>query len=227
LKKAPENTIASEGNGPRVKYSRREEVLHNLPYVAMILLGAAIFVAGLGMSLWGAIAAGLYVLCGLAGAFSIILFVCPYCACYGARTCPCGYGQIAAKLRTQGDETQFREKFKKHIPLIVPLWVMPVVAAGLFLVSAFSLWMLTLALLFAVVAFVVLPVMSKKRFCARCPQKDACPWEAERAAQERLPEGVGCRDCDPRENCRSIQRSDTGRPGEAREGNRTRELGPH
>ena len=100
---------------PMHEYSRIQELIDNLPYILMIILGAIIFLIGFEMSIPGWIAAGLYVLYGIIGAFIIILFVCPYCHYYDTKGCPCGYGRIAPKLRLKKDENRFMEKFKKYI----------------------------------------------------------------------------------------------------------------
>jgi hypothetical protein len=142
----------------------------------MTFLGAAIFIMGPGMSIWGWIISGSYVIYSIVGAFWIIIFVCPYCNFYDTRACPCGYGQIAVKLRPKKNENRFMEKFKKHIPVIVPLWIIPIIGGGLFLILNFSLWMLILIILFAINSFIILPLLSRKYGCAHCPQRDTCPW---------------------------------------------------
>ena len=60
-------------------YTGRETLQHNLPYILMIVFGAAVLFRSLGSLAWGpAVAAG-YVLYGLAGAVWIMVFVCPFC----------------------------------------------------------------------------------------------------------------------------------------------------
>jgi len=135
-------------------------------------LGGVIFFIGIK----SAIPAVLYTLYGIVGAFWIIIFVCPYCRYYNTRTCPCGYGQIAAKLQKKKDDILFIKKFKKNIPVIVPLWLAPIVAGGISLKLNFSVWMLALIILFAINSFVILLLLSTKYGCAHCPQKDTCPW---------------------------------------------------
>jgi hypothetical protein len=85
---------------PEQDYTHLQEFIDNLPYIFMTILGALVF----------------------------IIFVCPYCHFYDTRACPCGYGQISIKLRKVRDQSRFNEKFKKHIPVIIPLWIIPVVA---------------------------------------------------------------------------------------------------
>jgi hypothetical protein len=157
-------------------YSHAQQLLNNLPYVVMSVLGAAIFVVGLQNPAKGWLAAGIYAAYAAAGALWVMIFICPYCHYCDTMSCPCGYGRIAAKLREKKDGDRFREKFKKHIPVIVGLWLIPVVAGVIFLAHKFSWPVLILLVAFAVDAFVVLPLHSKKHGCAECPQKDRCPW---------------------------------------------------
>ena len=158
------------------EYSPCEELVNNLPYMAMIVLGAVILVAGLGHDLLAWIAGGAYFVYGLIGALWIIIFMCPYCGLQGTRRCPCGYGRISAQLRDKEDADGFREKFKKHIPVIAPLWFIPLCAGGAVAVRRFSWWLLVLLVIFVVDAFLVLPQVSTKHGCVDCAQKDTCPW---------------------------------------------------
>jgi tryptophan-rich sensory protein len=161
---------------PEQVYTHLQEIIDNLSYFFMTVLGALVFVTGLesGTTRW--LLAVVYVLYGIAGALWIIIFVCPYCHYYGTRACPCGYGQVSAKLCAIRDQSRFIEKFKKHIPVIIPLWIIPVVTGIILLLKNFSWIMLVLVLLFAIDAFLVLPLVSKKYGCAHCPQKSTCPW---------------------------------------------------
>ena len=158
------------------EYTYLQQFVDNLPYIAMAFLGAAIFVLGLQRPFWGYLTAGLYVLYSIVGSLWIIVFVCPYCHFFDTMACPCGYGRIAAKFRPRRDGDLFMRKFKKNIPVIFPLWIVPVVAGVIFLISGFSLLMLVLLLLFAVNSFAILPLISRKYGCAHCPQRDTCPW---------------------------------------------------
>ena len=175
-----ENNTADRGNDCGKiqdvrEYSHLHELIDNIPYMIMTILGAVIFFTSIG-STWRWIAAGLYVLYGISGTFWIIIFVCPYCHYYDTRLCPCGYGQIAAKIRPKRDDSLFTQKYKRHIPVIVPLWIAPVIAGIIALALNFSLWTLALIAIFAVNSFVILPLLSRKYGCAHCPQKDQCPW---------------------------------------------------
>jgi hypothetical protein len=161
---------------PLPRYTPAETLINNLPYIAMTLLGSAIFVVAFGQSTWAWLAGGVYVLYGAVGALWIMLFVCPYCHFWNSAACPCGYGKIAAALRQKRDGDRFREKFRKHIPVIVPLWIIPALVGVVIVARSFSWVLLILLIVFAVDAFVILPALSRKHGCVECPQKDDCPW---------------------------------------------------
>ena len=163
------------------EYSHAQELINNLPYIAMIVLGVAVFVVGFGSSAWGWIGAGVYLIYGVASAFWIMIFVCPECRYWDTRSCPCGYGHIAARLREKKAVDCFDDKFKKHIPVIVPLWFIPILAGAAVILRSFSWLLLVLLVVFAVAAFAVLPLFSAKHGCKECPQRDSCPWMKRKA----------------------------------------------
>lgn len=144
----------------------------------MVLIGAVTIAYAYGFSpsvLAGAVS---YLAYGIAGAFWIIIFVCPYCAYYATRGCPCGYGTISARIMKKGNRDCFTEKFRRHIPVIVPLWVIPIACGGLALWYSFSWRLFGLVSAFIVESFIILPIVSRKHSCVDCPQKDDCPWMA-------------------------------------------------
>ena len=161
---------------PLPRVTQAQALLDNLPYVAMLVLGACLFWTTLGGGTMGGLTAALYAAYGVGGALWIIAFVCPYCHFFDTRLCPCGYGQIAPKLRTKQDGERFRRQFRRHIPVIVPLWLAPPIAAGIGLVCHLSWPLLALLLAFAVNSFVILPLVSRLYGCAKCPQQESCPW---------------------------------------------------
>jgi hypothetical protein len=163
---------------PQREYSGIQELANNLPYGIMIGLGTAILLVGFGNSTPGWTAASVYLLYGVAGVLWIMIFLCPHCPFFNTRSCPCGYGRIAARLRSKRDDDSFKRKFKRHIPVIAPLWFIPVVASVFPLWGSFSWPLLILLIVFALDAFVVLPLFSRKHGCTECPQKDLCPWMA-------------------------------------------------
>lgn len=133
-------------------------------------------VASFDGSIWKITSGIAYILYGLAGALWIMIFVCPYCKYWDTKSCPCGYGRIAAKFRKKKSIESFREKFKKHIPVIVPLWFIPILVGVPFVIRSFSWTLLVLLVVFALDAFVILPLVSTKYGCKGCPQKESCPW---------------------------------------------------
>lgn len=171
----PETTPQSQDpcDLPIVTHTRA--LIDNIPYLLMLGLGAALFHVSLAAP-WGALTAAAYVLYGLAGAVWIMVFVCPYCHFFDTRLCPCGYGVIAARLRPRAAGERFAAQFRKHIPVIVPLWFLPLAIASLPLVTRFSWWLVALLGAFVLNAFVVLPLISRMYGCAECPQKATCPW---------------------------------------------------
>lgn len=162
-------------------YTGGETFRHNLPYLLMILLGAAVLLWSLRAFAWGPAAASGYVLYGVAGAVWIMVFVCPFCRFWGTDSCPCGYGQIAARMRGRQPGERFDEKFKKHIPVIVPLWFLPLLAAGPALVRGFTWGLVILSTAFVLDAFVILPRFSTQHGCRDCPQRAGCPWMRHKA----------------------------------------------
>jgi len=166
---------AQSGEAMRL-YSPAQELINNTAYIIMILLGAVIVFTGYGGSAGGWISAIAYLAYGIAGAVWIMVFVCPYCRYFDTRACPCGYGHIAAKFCTKQTIECFDDKFKKHIPVIVPLWFIPVIAGVIPLIRNFSLPLLVMLIIFAVNAFIILPLVSTRHGCKECPQKTTCPW---------------------------------------------------
>jgi hypothetical protein len=157
------------------QYSHLQEAADNIPYVLMGLLGAAILAQA-----WGGWAAVMYLAYCVAGAVWIICFVCPHCQYYATRSCPCGYGQIAARWVTRKSDNQFARQFRRHIPVIVPLWFIPVVAALMSRDRQMLLWLAA----FVADAYVVLPLTARLYGCGHCPQKSDCPWMLRKGAMD-------------------------------------------
>jgi hypothetical protein len=177
---------ACEKYRPVKEYTTLQVFADNLPYLIMVLLGIAICLVGSKFSLPGIGLGAAYVIYGIVGALWIIIFVCPYCQYYDTKSCPCGYGKIAAKFRNKSPENRFSGKFKKHIPVIVPLWILPLVAGIIFLTMDFNLLMIIFTAAFVLNSFVILPLTARIYGCGHCPQKEDCPWmrkEKERSAK--------------------------------------------
>lgn len=142
----------------------------------MILLGAATIAVAFPHSPWSIPGALAYAAGGVAGTFWIMVFVCPYCVYFDTRGCPCGYGTLAARLARKGDRECFAQKFKRHIPVIAPLWLVPLLAGGVALVQSFSLPLLALVGAFVINSYILLPLLAKRHSCGDCPQREGCPW---------------------------------------------------
>jgi len=172
--------VCPAGSPPRRDYTRGEVLLANLPYAAMIVLGAATLGTSLRNGPWAMAAALVYLLCGLGGALWIMVRVCPCCGFFGTRGCPCGYGMLAARIATQGDRQCFAERFRRHIPVLVPLWLVPLAAGLIALSRSFTWGLLAWTAAFVLDAFVLLPLLAQRHSCGECPQRATCPWMAER-----------------------------------------------
>ncbi|MHC5054594.1 MAG: hypothetical protein ACYTKD_07745 [Planctomycetota bacterium] len=165
------------------EYSRLQTVIANIPYAVMVLVGAGTIGYGFDSTLWALVGSSSYLAYGIAGALWIMVFVCPYCGYYGTRGCPCGYGTVSARLAKKAERNCFSEKFKRHIPVIVPLWLIPVACGGIALWHTFSWQLAGLIVAFVVNSYVILPLVSRKRGCADCPQRDDCPWMGKQATE--------------------------------------------
>jgi hypothetical protein len=167
---------------PDKKYTNSEVLLDNLPYIFMGIIGAAINLAIFKISLLGITLSVLYLAYTIFGAICIMLFVCPYCQYFDTDFCPCGYGRISARFREKNPETMFSEKFKKHIPVIVPLWIIPLIEGVVYLFLGFNLTILILVIVFVINSYIILPLLARIYGCGHCPQKDDCPWMFHRSS---------------------------------------------
>jgi len=183
IKDISSNNASCDKYRPDQEHTHFQEFIDNLPYLLMIVIGAAINLVGFNMSIWGIMAAGIFIFYGIVGAFWIILFVCPYCHYYNTRSCPCGYGKIAAKLRKKSSEENFTEKFKKHIPIIIPLWIIPVIEGIILLSFDFNRLLLILIIAFIINSYIFLPLLARIYGCGHCPQKNNCPWMIKKTSQ--------------------------------------------
>ena len=173
----PETPAFPPSDCPMPIVSHTQEVIANIPYALMLLLGAAVCWLTFAGGLFGGLSAALYVAYGVAGAFWIMLFVCPFCHFYDTRLCPCGYGQIAVHLRPKRDGSLFARQFRRHIPVIVPLWFIPVIVGVVAMVRSFSWLMLILVVAFAINSFVLLPLLGPPVLLQRMPPKTNLPLD--------------------------------------------------
>jgi hypothetical protein len=141
--------------------SRRTRVtLHNLPEYIMYVLGAII------VSYLGIIILIAFVVYIILSNLWFMRFVCTYCPHYDRVKCPSGYAIVASKLFM----------FKRHMAVVFPAWFVPVIVGIYILIGEFTLQMLILLIAFILIAFVVLPIFSRRYGCDYCDLRDKCPW---------------------------------------------------
>ncbi len=153
-----------------------EMFLDNLPYILMAIIGIAININIFKFSILGIVFSFVYIAYCTIGVIWIMIFVCPYCQYFNTNYCPCGYGQITAKFREKSPEHKFSEKFKKHIPVIIPLWIIPLIEGLIFLILDYNLTLMILVIAFTINSFIILPLLARIYGCGHCPQKSDCPW---------------------------------------------------
>jgi hypothetical protein len=147
-------------------------LLDNVPTLLLFLLGFLIINQA---SLTGAIAYGIYAIS------SVVWFwarICPYCHHYDTFACPCGYGVISARIFKRRDSKHFKRVFRRNIVVQFPNWFAPVSVALYMLIKEYSASMLLLTILFSLIGFVIIPVISKQVGCKNCEIKEDCPWMA-------------------------------------------------
>ncbi|MDP8219277.1 MAG: hypothetical protein P9M03_11205 [Candidatus Theseobacter exili] len=158
------------------KNTKLKVMMDNAPFGGMLLIGALTIASSFLFSTYGIIGAISYILYGILGSFWLMIFVCPYCHGYGNDGCPSGYGKLSAKMVKGKEQKFFAQKFRKHIPAIVPLWIIPVICGAIELIQVFSWLLLFLVIVFIFDSWVILPMLAKQNGCAKCPQKKQCPW---------------------------------------------------
>jgi hypothetical protein len=145
-------------------------LLDNIPTLLLFILGFMIIKI---LSTIGAIIYAVYAL------FSIVWFwakICPYCHHYGTQACPCGYGAISPRFFKRNDPKSFKKVFKRNILIVFPNWFVPAGIAAYLLITRFTKEELVLTILFSVIGFIIIPLISKLVGCKNCEIKEDCPW---------------------------------------------------
>jgi hypothetical protein len=145
-------------------------LLDNIPTILMFILGFLILNQ---LSTAGAIIFGIYTL------FSVFWFwakICPYCHHYGTHACPCGYGAISPKLFIKRESKSFKKVFKRNILIVFPNWFVPLGVAVYLLATHFTKHILILTIIFSLIGFIIIPLISKLFGCQNCEIKEDCPW---------------------------------------------------
>jgi hypothetical protein len=156
---------------PDIEYSTTQVWFNNAPYIATVILGASIV-----WHSWNMVFSLLFGLYGAIGTFWFIVFICPRCGFHATKACPCGYGIISAMLVRKKDGSQFKKAFIRNVPVLFPIWVVPVYAGVRGMTRYFSPVPLFMLAMFIVISWVLLPLVSKRHGCMHCPNRERCPW---------------------------------------------------
>jgi hypothetical protein len=145
----------------------------NLPLIGMYVLGTWLMLP------FGWHWAVLYIAYSIASNLWFIKSICSHCVCYAKGTCPSGYGKLSARLSRKGDPKDFARAFNRNVPVVALGWVLPFVAGVLQLVFSIGNfravgYAAVELVIFTIVAFYVLPEMSKGK-CRDCAMRKRCP----------------------------------------------------
>jgi hypothetical protein len=145
-------------------------LIDNIPTLVLFILGFLIINH---LSRSGAVIFAIY-------AFVSILWfwakICPFCHHFGTQACPCGYGVISSRLFKRRDAHSFQKVFKRNIFIVFPNWFVPLGIAIYILIMDYSVQVLYLTIIFSLVGFIIIPVISKQVGCKNCEIKEDCPW---------------------------------------------------
>lgn len=150
-----------------MKMSAIDILRENALQLALYLLGALL--AGLA---WWPLAPLYLAYCALSN-WLYMAWVCPYCGHYQLHTCPAGFDILSGGRFTKQPGKTFGSEFRRNVYVLVPGWVLPLLA-GLYLLWRDFFWpVLGLLVAFGVIGFWWLPESSKKH-CQGCETVD-CP----------------------------------------------------
>jgi hypothetical protein len=119
--------------------------------------------------------AGYLVYCFLA----IVAFwgrICPWCHHFGTHACPCGYGVVAPLLFKARTGRDFRQVFRTNIVIMFPCFFIPPIAGAVLVWTGTTRWIVAVLVAFCLVAFAVIPAISRLVGCKGCEIRDECPW---------------------------------------------------
>lgn len=118
----------------------------------------------------------LYIIISVMGLMWFLGTICPHCRAYGTLHCKSGYGRLSARMFKRPKETNFRKAFKRNIVSVAFQWFIPFFAGLYCLYISYTQLLLITYILFILVAFIWLPLSSRKKGCKNCPQRDECGW---------------------------------------------------
>ena len=140
-------------------------LLDNIPTIFLFILGFLIINH---LSTFAAMIFTVYV------SISVVWFwarICPYCHHFGTYACPCGYGVISSKLFTRKDSYSFQKVFRRNILIVFPNWFVPLGIAMYILITDYTIKVLILTIIFSLVGFIIIPLISKLIGCKNCEIK--------------------------------------------------------
>ena len=133
-------------------------------------------------------AAVIYAFYCIASTVAMWAFVCVNCPYYGG-VCPCGYSTMSTALFRKGDVRLMPKRYRLIWAYVAPSWLAPVFAAMPVLIFQFS-WSLFIAVtVFALMAFLITPAISKVAGCCEywrgctVPAQGVEPQESRGAGQ--------------------------------------------
>lgn len=144
-------------------------ILSNLQTFSIYIIGAII------LSYLSITFAVIYIFYCIFSLIFIWKFVCVHCYYYD-KICSSGYGKISAMISKKGDLRKFKNKFKYLVGVVSPAWFIPLIAGIIQIAIDFSWLLLFMVLIFIVIAFIILPIESKKYSCKHCKQQNLCGW---------------------------------------------------
>lgn len=139
----------------------------NALQILMYILGAIL----IGLVWWPLAVA--YVALAIGSTIFYMYWVCPYCGHYHLATCPAAFDLLSGRRFRAKLGRTFRGQFTLGTVVLAPGWFLPPVAALYLLIADFSWATLALLIVFCVVAFWLLPEVSKKH-CENCEMLE-CP----------------------------------------------------
>ena len=72
----------------------------------------------------------------------------------------------------------FKKVFKRNIIVVFPSWFIPPLIGGYMLFISFNMTLLAALTAFCIIAFILIPLISKRVGCKNCTEKENCPWMA-------------------------------------------------
>jgi len=102
--------------------------------------------------------------------------VCVNCPYYGG-VCPCGYSAMSTALFRKGDTKLMAKRYRFILAYVAPSWLAPIFAAAPILVFQFSWPLFIIMAVFALMAFLITPAISKVAGCCEYWRGCAVPGE--------------------------------------------------